>query len=212
MNKSRISPDTTAKMMKSDSQDTKTQRKMQEHTMSKNKNACFSCGLCQGSAGSIFESITEARNHVQTVHEIAEESVVDKLIKLPTTNFLKSYKCIACPGNAGNCRICGFDKAPSDSELVKHFENEHPKSDFWADDEEEPDQDEEAYEPVDDSKYESNYRGSYEMAWTMNQVKKTELLLLTVIKKTPREGKSCLKNPQLLESQKRERNLYLDQV
>merc|ERR1712018_49941 len=242
MNKSRISPDTTAKMMKSDSQDTKTQRKMQEHTMSKNKNACFSCGLCQGSAGSIFESITEARNHVQTVHEIAEESVVDKLIKLPTTNFLKSYKCIACPGNAGNligvseetlkthfkekhktntikpfllkrnCRICGFDKAPNDSELVKHFENDHPKSDFWADDEEEPDQDEEAYEPVDDSKYESNYRGSYEMAWTMNQVKKTELLLLTVIKKTPREGKSCLKNPQLLESQKRERNLYLDQV
>merc|ERR1711981_1018900 len=186
MNKSRISPDTTAKMMKSDSQDTKTQRKMQEQTMSKNKNACFSCGLCQGSAGSIFESITEARNHVQTVHEIAEESVVDKLIKLPTANFLKSYKCIACPGNAGNligvseetlkthfkekhktntikpfllkrnCRICGFDKAPSDSELVKHFENEHPKSDFWADDEEEPDQDEEAYEPVDDSKYESS--------------------------------------------------------
>ena len=50
------------------------------------------------------------------------------------------------------------------------------------------------------------------MAWTMNQVKKTELLLLTVIKKTPRKGKSCLKNPQLLESQKRERNLYLDQV
>ena len=87
--------------MKSDSQDTKTQRKIQENNMSKNKNACFSCGLCQGSAGSIFESITEARNHVQTVHEIAEESVVDKLIKLPTTNFLKSYKCIACPGNAG---------------------------------------------------------------------------------------------------------------
>ena len=90
-----------AKMMKSDSQDTKSQRKIQENNMSKNKNACFSCGLCQGSAGSIFESITEARNHVQTVHEIAEESVVDKLIKLPTTNFLKSYKCIACPGNAG---------------------------------------------------------------------------------------------------------------
>ena len=50
------------------------------------------------------------------------------------------------------------------------------------------------------------------MAWTMNQVKKTELHLLTVIKKMPRKGKSCLKNLQLLRSQKRERNLYLDQV
>ena len=34
------------------------------------------------------------------------------------------------------CRICGNDKSPTDAELVKHFEVEHPKSEFWADDEE----------------------------------------------------------------------------
>merc|ERR1712107_835673 len=35
------------------------------------------------------------------------------------------------------CRICSFDKAPNDSELVKHIESEHPKSEFWVDDSEE---------------------------------------------------------------------------
>ena len=76
------------------------QRKIQDHVLNKHKNLLFACGLCSGSAGSIFESIQETRSHVQNIHEIAEE-IVDKLIKLPTGNFLKSYKCIMCPGNSG---------------------------------------------------------------------------------------------------------------
>ena len=83
---------------------------------------------------------------------VSEETLKTHFKEKHKTNTIKPFLL------KRNCRICGFDKAPSDSELVKHFENEHPKSDFWADDEEEPDQDEEAYEPVDDSKYESNYR------------------------------------------------------
>jgi len=98
MNKPRISPDTTAvaKMMKSELQ----MRKIQDDVLKKHKNLLFACGLCSGSAGSSFESIQETRSHVQNIHEIAEE-IVDKLIKLPTVDFLKSYKCIMCPGNSG---------------------------------------------------------------------------------------------------------------
>ena len=83
---------------------------------------------------------------------VSEETLKTHFKEKHKTNTIKPFLL------KRNCRICGFDKAPNDSELVKHFENEHPKSDFWADDEEEPDQDEEAYEPVDDSKYDSNYR------------------------------------------------------
>merc|ERR1712020_814963 len=87
-------------------------------------------------------------------------------MKLPK-RLLMSYKCIMCPGNSGNligvseetlkmhfkekhktnaiksfmlkrtCRICNYDKAPSDVELTKHFENVHPKSDYWQSDEDE---------------------------------------------------------------------------
>ena len=74
--------------------------KMQDHILNKHKNMLFACGLCQGSDGSIFESIRETRNHVKSVHEFADE-IVDKVIILPNTEFLKSFKCIACPASAG---------------------------------------------------------------------------------------------------------------
>ena len=51
------------------------------------------------------------------------------------------------------CRICSFDKAPNDSELVKHIDSEHPKSEFWVDD----DEDEEVEEVKVEEKPEVNY-------------------------------------------------------
>ena len=95
------------KSMKSDSQEgvqattnSIPKAKMQGHILNKHKNMLFACGLCQGSDGSIFESIRETRNHVKSVHEFADE-IVDKVIILPNTEFLKSFKCIACPASAG---------------------------------------------------------------------------------------------------------------
>ena len=74
--------------------------KMQDHILNKHKDMLFACGLCQGSDGSIFESILETRNHVKNVHEFADE-IVDKVIKLPNAKFLRSFKCVACPASAG---------------------------------------------------------------------------------------------------------------
>ena len=138
---------------------------VEESSIEKSKmEKSFSCGLCSGSAGSSFESIQETRSHVKNIHEIAEE-IVDKLIKLPKVDFWKSYKCIMCP-ESGNligvseemlkmhfkekhktnaiksfmlkrtCRICNHDKANSDVELTKHFEDVHPRSDYWESDDE----------------------------------------------------------------------------
>ena len=62
------------------------------------RDACFACGLCTDQS---FVRIEQVRLHVEEEHSIAKE-IVDKLIKLPSTESLKSYRCVACP--AGTAR------------------------------------------------------------------------------------------------------------
>ena len=52
------------------------------------------------------------------------------------------------------CRICAFDKAPNDSELAKHIESEHPKSEFWVSDSDDEELGEVEEEKVEEEKVE----------------------------------------------------------
>ena len=56
---------------------------------------------------------------------VSEETLKMHFKEKHKTNAIKSFML------KRTCRICNYDKAPSDVELTKHFENVHPKSDYW---------------------------------------------------------------------------------
>lgn len=77
---------------------------LEDHVNSHHRNVRFSCGLCQGNTDenlSKFDAIDGVRQHVELVHSINAKEIVDKLIKLPSINFLRSYRCVACPASTG---------------------------------------------------------------------------------------------------------------
>ena len=65
--------------------------------ISVNKNACFACAMCPNR---LFDTIDKVRGHVEDEHSINVREIVDKLIKLPATNYLQSFRCVACPASA----------------------------------------------------------------------------------------------------------------
>ena len=74
--------------------------KLEEHLFSKHKMARFACGMCPEQPSSSFDTIDKVREHVEIVHTIHGKEIIDKLIKLPQSDNLKSYKCVACPSTA----------------------------------------------------------------------------------------------------------------
>jgi len=188
-NKSRVSPDTTittmaskkgtSKIDKVDSADLNQCGLGQISQISVNKNACFACAMCPNR---LFDTIDKVRGHVEDEHSINVREIVDKLIKLPATNYLRSFRCVACPASASSsigtseeelkihfkekhkintvkpflikriCRICDYDKSTSNDQLVKHITEEHPRSDYG--DEDEDDQDEANEEASNNDEYE----------------------------------------------------------
>jgi len=188
-NKSRVSPDTTittmaskngpSKVDKVDKADLNQGGLGQTSQISVNKNACFACAMCPSR---LFDTIDKVRVHVEDEHSISVKEIVDKLIKLPATNYLRSFRCVACPASASSsigtseeelkvhfkekhkintvkpflikriCRICDYDKSTSNDQLVKHITDEHPRSDYG--DEDEDDQDEANEEASNNDEYE----------------------------------------------------------
>ena len=69
----------------------------QTSQISVNKNACFACAMCPNR---LFDTIDKVRVHVEDEHSISVKEIVDKLIKLPATNYLRSFRCVACPASA----------------------------------------------------------------------------------------------------------------
>ena len=65
--------------------------------VSVDKNACFACAMCPNR---LFDTIDKVRGHVEDEHSINVREIVDKLIKLPATNYLRSFRCVACPASA----------------------------------------------------------------------------------------------------------------
>merc|ERR1739838_504428 len=104
-------------------------------------------------------------------HSINVQEIVDKLIKLPSNDNLRSYRCVACPTSASSsigttedelkihfkekhkintvkpflikriCRICEHDKSTSNAELIKHIDAEHPRANFGDDEDDDEDND-----------------------------------------------------------------------
>ena len=60
-------------------------------------SVCFACAMCPNR---VFDTIEKVRGHVEDEHSINVREIVDKLIKLPTTNNLRSFRCVACPASA----------------------------------------------------------------------------------------------------------------
>ena len=63
-------------------------------------NASFSCSLCPLNATTMFDSIGGVRAHLQQLHAIEGQDIWDPLTRIPKAEFLKSYKCKACPPTA----------------------------------------------------------------------------------------------------------------
>ena len=61
------------------------------------RNACFACAMCPNR---VFDTIEKVRGHVEDEHSINVAEIVNKLIKLPSTNNLRSFRCVACPASA----------------------------------------------------------------------------------------------------------------
>ena len=90
----RISPDTTMK--------TSSTKKTEDGPGSTKlaPNASFSCSLCPLNATTMFDSIGGVRAHLQQLHAIEGQDIWDPLTRIPKAEFLKSYKCKACPPTA----------------------------------------------------------------------------------------------------------------
>ena len=87
----------TSKVDKVDSADLNQGGLGQTSQNSVNKNACFACAMCPNR---LFDAIDKVRGHVEDEHSINVREIVDKLIKLPATNYLRSFRCVACPASA----------------------------------------------------------------------------------------------------------------
>lgn len=87
----------TSKVDKVDSADLNQSGLGQTSQNSVNKNACFACAMCPNR---LFDAIDKVRGHVEEEHSINVREIVDKLIKLPATNYLRSFRCVACPASA----------------------------------------------------------------------------------------------------------------
>ena len=87
----------TSKVDKVDSADLNQSGLGQTSQISVNKNACFACAMCPNR---LFDAIDKVRGHVEDEHSINVREIVDKLIKLPATNYLRSFRCVACPASA----------------------------------------------------------------------------------------------------------------
>ena len=86
-----------SKVSKVDSADLNQGGLGQTSQISVNKNACFACAMCPNR---LFDTIDKVRVHVEDEHSISVKEIVDKLIKLPATNYLRSFRCVACPASA----------------------------------------------------------------------------------------------------------------
>ncbi len=123
------------------------------HLTQSHEAALFACGLCDDK----FEAMEDVRGHVSGEHAISTD-IVDKLVRLPFTSHLRIYKCVACSSRKyigitedkmrahfktkhktnvikpfllkRICRVCGHDKSASDTDLVKHINTAHPRSEF----------------------------------------------------------------------------------
>ena len=56
----------------------------------------------------VFDTIDKVRGHVEEEHSINVQEIVDKLIKLPSNDNLRSYRCVACPASARYTFILTF--------------------------------------------------------------------------------------------------------
>ncbi len=65
------------------------------HVQSEHEGALFGCGFCEADDGK-FETLRAAADHIRVEHKIKKEAIVNKALRVPYVEFLRSYTCAMC--------------------------------------------------------------------------------------------------------------------